>query len=333
MFFERLYTLCQEAKTILLTGPQSLDGDSIGACLALHDMIAQFSAAQIDVSGIPTHQYVHLEGLHSWKPDANLRPQYDLAIVVDGDCFRLAPTVEQAFNTATHTVLIDHHKSTDTQTYALAWLEPTAVSTCSMIYTLLEAWNCTLTPKIAEAIYVGLLFDTGGFQHSNTNPETLRLAAHLMEQGFDANRTYIKVVKEKRPQGWKLQSAMFQNSILHANGQVHIAWIPHTTMEELGCDGGDLEGLVNDLRCTAGVDFAALIVGLDEHNHKVSLRSNPSFGEHTGIDCSALAQTLSTRGGGHVRASGARLTMSLTESIDHVTRISLQFVQSTIEGG
>ena len=43
------------------------------------------------------------------------------------------------------------------------------------------------------------------------------------------------------------------------------------------CDGGDLEGLVNDLRCTSGVDFAALIVGLPNGDHKVSLRSNQPF--------------------------------------------------------
>lgn len=330
MFATEFLTTCRQASSILLTGPQSLDGDSIGACLALRDMISEKCTATIDVCGIPTHQYTHLSGIEQWKPNANLLEQYDVAIVVDGDRFRLAPTVEKAFNASSETVLIDHHKSTDTTSYTLSWLDATAVSTCSMIYTLAKTWNSTITTAIAEALYVGILFDTGGFQHSNTNAETLRLAATLMEYEFDANRTYIKVVKEKRLRGWKLQSALFQNSQLLADGSIHIGWISHKTMVDLECDEGDIEGLVNDLRCTTGVDFAALIVGLPNGTHKVSLRSNPQFRGHEGIDCALLAKTLSTRGGGHTRASGARLDLSLEDSIARVKNFSLQFADSTM---
>lgn len=331
MFSERLLDICSQANSILLTGPQSLDGDSIGACLALREMLEQKCAASIDVAGIPTHQYNHLPNLKDWKPDAGLQSAYDVAIVVDGDRFRLSPSVEIAFNASTTTVIIDHHKSTDTSSYSLAWLDAHAVSTCSMIYTLASAWQSTLTQSIAEALYIGILFDTGGFQHSNTNPETLRLAATLMETGFDANKTYIKVVKEKRLQGWKLQSALFQNSTLLYQGSIHIGWISHEVMTALECDGGDLEGLVNDLRCTTGVDFAALIVGLSQNLHKVSLRSNPTFQNREGIDCSKLAQSLSTRGGGHTRASGARLAMTLEESIHHVQNMAIKFAKEVME--
>ena len=181
-----------------------------------------------------------------------------------------------------------------------------------------RAWTSTITANIAESLYVGILFDTGGFQHSNTNSETFRMAT-LLEYEFDANRTYIKVVKEKRLRGWKLQSALFQNSQLLADGSIHIGWISHETMTDLRCDSGDIEGLVNDLRCTTGVDFAALIVGLPNGTHKVSLRSNPRFGEHEGIDCSVLAKhSLAWQGGLSTRAAGARLDLSLEDSITRV---------------
>ena len=329
MFTTELLAVCIEAKSILLTGPQSLDGDSIGACLALKEMLSEKCTAEIDVCGIPTHQYTHLSNIQHWKPDEGLKTAYDVAIVVDGNRFRLAPNVEIAFNASKTTVLIDHHKSTDSTSYTLSWLEATAVSTCSMIHALAERWGSTMTSTIAEALYVGILFDTGGFQHSNTNPETLRLAATLMEFDFDANRTYIKVVKEKRLRGWKLQSALFQNSSLLFDGAIHIGWIPCETMRSLQCDGGDIEGLVNDLRCTTGVDFAALIVGLSNGTHKVSLRSNPTFVGYEGIDCAALAETLSNRGGGHTRAAGARLDMSLEDSIARVKEFSIRFAENT----
>ena len=210
MFATEFLTSCLEANTILLTGPQSLDGDSIGACLALQEMLAEKCSAIIDVCGIPTHQYTHLSSIDQWKPDDGLQPAYDVAIVVDGNRFRLAPKVELAFNASKVSVLIDHHKSTDTSSYTLSWLDATAVSTCSMIYELANAWNSTITATIAEALYIGILFDTGGFQHSNTNAETLRIAATLMEFGFDANRTYIKVVKEKDREGGNFKVHSFK---------------------------------------------------------------------------------------------------------------------------
>ena len=88
-----LLELCRNAKSILLTGPQSPDGDSIGACVALAEMIRQKTHCHIDISGVPTHQYLHLYNIDTWKHDENLLEQYDIAIVVDGNRNRLLPAV------------------------------------------------------------------------------------------------------------------------------------------------------------------------------------------------------------------------------------------------
>lgn len=309
MFSQELYTACQQASNIFITGPESLDGDSVGACIALKEIISTFSTATIDIFGVPTHQYIHLHGVEHWKANCNPLSHYDVAIVVDGNRFRLHPVVERAFDTATTTVLIDHHKSTDASVYDLAYLEPTAASTCTMIYDLLKTWNVPLTMLIAEALYVGLIFDTGGFQHSNTSNTVHQMASELMSTGFDANTTYIKVIKEKRPQGWKLQSHMFANSQLLEHNAIHMAYIRQQTMIDLNCDSGDIEGLVNDLRCTSGVHMAILIIEKNSNDLKVSLRSNPSYNGRAGVDCAVLAQQLSKRGGGHARAAGATVSI------------------------
>ena len=160
-------------------------------------MLAEKCSAIIDVCGIPTHQY-------TFKQYRSVEARrWSSSLIRCSNCSRwksisTGTKCRTAFNASKTSVLIDHHKSTDTSSYTLSWLDPTAVSTCSMIYELANAWKSTITSTIAEALYVGILFDTGGFQHSNTNAETLRIAATLMEFDFDANRTYIKVVKEKR---------------------------------------------------------------------------------------------------------------------------------------
>ena len=68
--FTRLYTVCQQASNILITGPESLDGDSVGACIALKEMFRTFTEATIDIFGIPTHQYVELHDVENWKANA-----------------------------------------------------------------------------------------------------------------------------------------------------------------------------------------------------------------------------------------------------------------------
>lgn len=331
MFSQEFHTICQQASTILITGPESLDGDSVGACIALKEMLQTFSNATIDIFGVPTHQYVHLHKIEDWKANCNPLPHYDVAIVVDGNRFRLHPIVQQAFDTATTTILIDHHKSTDSSVYDLAYLEPNAASTCSMIYDLLKAWKLPLTPWVAEALYVGLIFDTGGFQHSNTTTAVHQMAAELMATGFDANTTYIKVIKEKRPQGWKLQSQMFVNSHLIEHGAIHTAYIRQQTMTDLNCDSGDIEGLVNDLRCTSGVHLAILVIEKSDTELKVSLRSNPHYNGRLGVDCSIFAQQLSQRGGGHARAAGA--TVSIVNSFEETyNAIQQQAIQVFKQG-
>ena len=333
MFSQELNALCQSASNILITGPESLDGDSIGACIALQQMIHHISTANVDVFGIPTHQYIHLNGIDSWKHNCDPKPHYDVAIVVDGNRHRLHPIVEKAFDQATTSVLIDHHKSTDSSIYDLAYLEPTAASTCSMVYELLQDWDIPINQNIAEALYVGLIFDTGGFQHSNTSSAVHQMASELIQTGFDANTTYIKVIKEKRPQGWQLQSHMFANSTLLEHNMIHTAFITQQTMNELDCNDGDIEGLVNDLRCTAGVHFAILVIEKDSGEVKVSLRSNPTINDHCGVDCAAFAQSLSIRGGGHARAAGAtvRISQSFQKTYSYIQEQAIVTLKGALQ--
>ena len=90
-------------------------------------------------------------------------------------------------------------------------------------------------------------------------------------------------------------------------------------MSDLGCDNGDLEGLVNDLRCTKGIHMAVLIIEKSHNLTKVSLRSNPNLFDKEGVDCAAIAQQLSTKGGGHTRAAGASVDLGLRDTMELVT--------------
>src|SRR5678809_358491 len=102
---------------------------------------------------------------------------YDLVVVLDGDRRRLVPQVDAAFKSAKSTAILDHHGSTTPEGYTFAFLDPKAASTCEMVDGVLQDWKIPLDRDIAALLYTGLIFDTGGFRHSNTNASTHAFAA------------------------------------------------------------------------------------------------------------------------------------------------------------
>ena len=174
-----LREVIQSAQNVLLTGPIGPDGDSIGACLALALGIAHISDTPVTVAGRVSHRYARLPGASTMVPDEEIRPDFDVVMVLDGDRHRLEPNVDLAFGAASVRGIIDHHGSTTTEGYDLAILDGHSPSTCQMVYDLLRCWNVPLTPELASLIYTGLIFDTGGFRHANTNPAVHQIGGHI----------------------------------------------------------------------------------------------------------------------------------------------------------
>ena len=78
-----------------------------------------------------------------------------------------------------------------------------------MVLELLDAWQHPLDSALAELLYTGLIFDTGGFRYSNTDPRTHRAAARLLEQGIDHAAISARVLMERRRSGHVLQRKHF----------------------------------------------------------------------------------------------------------------------------
>ena len=55
--------------------------------------------------------------------------------------------------------------------------------------TVFDRLGVELTPQIAEALYVGLVTDTGRFQYRTTSPDSLRIAARLVDAARTSTRS------------------------------------------------------------------------------------------------------------------------------------------------
>jgi len=305
-----LLTAARQARSILLTGPMDPDGDSIGACLTLARAIHMLSDARVVVAGSACFRYAWMPGTDQMVPDDDLPgvmagETFDLAVVLDGDRRRLEPNTEAAFQAARSRGIVDHHRSTDPDGYDIVLIDRDSASTCELVHGLLLDWGIPLDADLAALLYVGLIFDTGGFRHSNTSPDTHRLAATLLDTGIDHAAIAVRILSERTIHGVRLLGHVLERaSFLHGE-RVALASVSHDDARRIGADNGDAEGIVDALLYTRGVKLACLAIEKAPGKVKLSLRSRKA------VDVARFARSLDPGGGGHARAAGVMLVEPL----------------------
>jgi phosphoesterase RecJ-like protein len=290
-----------KAQSILLTGPKGPDGDSIGACLALARGMSRLTDATVDVAGVANYRYDWMPGADTLLSDEDVGKDYDLVVVLDGDRTRLTPGVDKAFKAAKVRGIIDHHGSTAATGYDVVTLDGNATSTCEMVAAMLAHWGVPMDPIIATCIYTGVIFDTGGFRHSNTTPATHRLAAVLLEHGVDSSFINAKVLAERTQAGLRMLGDVLANAEFVADGAAVLGQLSLASAEAFGISSGDFEGVISTLLNTTGVELACVVTERKSGQSKLSFRSR------TTVNVARLAKSLDPGGGGHIRASGVTL--------------------------
>lgn len=208
------------------------------------------------------------------------------------------------------TVVIDHHPPDPEAIGDVAVRVPTACATGELVYDLITGEDEELQLVEARALYVALVSDTGSFRFSNTTPRTHEIAARLLERGVDPAEMYRRLFgRMTMARVELLQRAL---ATLQRDDELPVAWIVITQedMREAGADTEDREGLVEYARRLEGVEVAMLFRELPDGRTKVSFRSN---GE---TDVSRLARAF--QGGGHEKAAGALVNLSMDEALDAV---------------
>jgi bifunctional oligoribonuclease and PAP phosphatase NrnA len=321
----KLREFAEKARRVLLTGPAGADGDSIGATLALARGIRALGVGEVLVAANTPERYRWMQDAKGIVANAHLKGDFDLVIVMDGDRHRLAPKVLQAFQAARYKVVVDHHRTTSSDGYDLAIVDPTAPATCSQVLEILDAWSVPLDLAIAEQLYVGLIYDTGGFRYSNTRPDTHRAAARLLATGIDHASITNRVLMEIRPAGLALKAAVLSSAQFFSQGQLIIGICSMEAMALCGANTGDLDGIVESLLYVQGAEMCVLIVERDASTVKLSLRAKGH------VNVSALAKRLDSGGGGHAKAAGVVLRQSLKEALDTLPAICAATIAADLE--
>jgi phosphoesterase RecJ-like protein len=191
-----------------------------------------------------------------------------------------------------------------------------ASSTAEVVRDILRELDVELTPAIAEALYVGLVTDTGRFQYTNTTPKALRLAAELVEAGADVHGIFRHVYETVQFAKLKLLARALDRARLFDGGRLVVSYLLRGDFAEVGAEEPFSEGIIDHLRAVEGSEMVALIrePPRDEGpSRRISLRSS-----HDEVDVSAIARLRG--GGGHPQAAGFSSEESIDEIVEFLRR-------------
>lgn len=315
----RLEAELRQVKSIAIAGHVRPDGDCTGSCLAVYGYIREhFPDIEADVYlEVNNPAFGMLKWAEEIRTDYREERTYDLFLALDvSDKERLGEALKY-FEAAGRTICIDHH-ITNKGFAEENLIEPEASSTSELVFGILE--EDKISRETAEALYMGIVHDTGIFQYSNTTPRTMEVAGRLMAKGIAFSRIIDETFYQKTYIQNQVLGRTLMESILLLDGKIIMGRIRQKDMEFYGVGPKDLEGIVNQLRVTKGVEVAIFLHETGNQEYKVSLRSNGP------VDVSKVCAYFG--GGGHVKAAGCTMHGTLHDVVNNLTlHIEQQLLQ------
>lgn len=296
---------------VAIAGHVRPDGDCVGSVMGMYNYIRD------NFSDVEVHAYLedfserlsYVAGLNEVEKEVK-NTDFDLFIVIDTADEARIGIASELLNKGIKTLVIDHHVS-NTNYGDINIVEPHASSACEVVYELFE--DEKISKNTAEALYTGMVHDSGVFKYQSTSKKTMTIAGNLIEKGIEITdiidegfyaRSYV--------QNQVLGKALME-SILLFEGKCIVSYVSKREIEFFGITHNDLSGIVEQLRLTSGVEIAIFIYQTDGMEYKVSLRSKKY------IDCNQVASYFG--GGGHVRAAGCILNgTTVYDVINNITR-------------
>jgi phosphoesterase RecJ-like protein len=298
----------------LLTTHENPDGDALGSLVGMNEILRALGKDTVmflseEEFPLPyEYRWLPLDGAcHTLPADAEERT------IVFLDCGNIdrMPVSFLAREDA-HIVNIDHHHD-NTRFGTANLVVDGASSTAEIIWGLTTDLGVELTTPIAEALYVGLVTDTGKFQYENTTSTSHLMAADLLAHGVEVHEIFRRLFENVPLAKLQLLARVLERVERYDGGRLTVSYILRSDYEELGADENLSEGIVDHIRSLENTVVGALIrQQLKEGREgvqKVSLRASADE-----VDVSVIARE--EGGGGHRQAAGFSTERSREELIE-----------------
>ena len=323
-YTKELSKLFSCSDNILIISHINPDGDSVGAQLALYHY---FKSKDKNVSLMAPN---NLQEFLKWMDGADqinifikdrkksrlLIERADLIIMLDfNQPDRLGEAEEYVVASNARKVIIDHHLNPG-KFVDLLISDPSKCSTSELIHELVCEINGAKFMKrsYAEALYVGIITDTGNFEHGSYTSRTFRIVADLLDSGIKKETIINLIYNNFSSDRIRLQGfALNQRMVVLPEFRTAYIYLSKNDLKEYNHVKGDTEGFVNMPLSIKGINFSALFIEKDNFI-KLSFRSKGKFPSNE------FAFKYFS-GGGHLNASGGEFSDTLENTIAYFLKV------------
>lgn len=303
----------EDADTIAIAGHMRPDGDCVGSVMGLYGYIKEnYPSKRVSVyleSFPESFDYLWDEEAVKEVCSSEKGEAYDLFISLDcGDTERLGESAKCIMEQAGYVLNIDHHV-TNTRFGDEQRVVPDSSSTCQILFSLMD-YN-KISYDVACALYTGIVHDTGVFKHSCTTSETMRIAGKLMDKGIPFGKIIDGSFYMKSYKQLQIMGRCLMESVRILDGKCVFSVLRQNVLNLYEAKPSDLEGIIDEMRTTEGIEVAILLDEREPGEYKVSMRSNEL------VDVSKIAKFFG--GGGHVRAAGCTIKGAAFDVINNLT--------------
>lgn len=305
----------QNSERILITGHVNPDGDCVGSGLALmlalnklnedNKKVVRFVLD--DVAPVTTDFMKHSLLIEKYEYFVS-KYTFDMAIILDSGSYDRIGNVKELIKDETKVVNIDHHISNDSFGH-LNYVDSSKSSTAEIIYDMIEEFGIEMDEDMGEALYVGLVNDTGNFSYSNVSPRTFEIASKLRALGVDNEKIVREFYSKKNLARLRLLGYAMENFKFDNEKKLAYIYISKEVMARYEAKKEDTEGVVEALRSYENAEISLFVREEEDGSLKGSMRSN-------GYDVNEIAKSFG--GGGHIKAAGFTSNLTADEVISKV---------------
>jgi phosphoesterase RecJ-like protein len=304
---DRVLDEIRDGDRFVLVTHENPDGDALGSLVAMHGVLRALGKDSLMFMGADEfplpyeYRFFDLDGLETTPPE-------DLGdrTVVFLDCGNIDRNPADAFKAdETRIVNIDHHHD-NTRFGTVNHVVEDASCTAEIVWDLMRALGVEPAMEIAEALYVGLVTDTGKFMYENTGVRAHVMAAELIDAGVDVHGIYRRLYEGMPYAKLELLARALAHVQRYDEGRLTFTRLTRDDFRLSGAEDSYSEGIIDHLRSVEGTKVAALARELPDGSRgrrKVSLRATDGR-----VDVSVIARA--GGGGGHRQAAGFATEMS-----------------------
>ncbi|MDY6968137.1 MAG: bifunctional oligoribonuclease/PAP phosphatase NrnA [Spirochaetota bacterium] len=296
----------------IISTHESPDGDGLGAEIAFNELLKNLGKTSIILNSDPIpdkYRFIDidkdiniLKNGFEFPKDIN---EYAVFVLDTNDFDNIGLAYQYLKNMVTDVFIIDHHEGGKDK-FEANFIKAEASSACEIVYEIMKHHDFDPSFKAAQALYTGILSDTGSFRYPKTTPETFRIASNLVEIGVDPFKIYEQVYENNSLASFELRAKMLSTMEVHFNKRLILMMLTPDMLIETGAPFSEGELNINLPLTLEGIIASVLIKQDINSEIKVSMRTKGEY------DVAEIA--MANGGGGHKNAAGYKSNLSFGET-------------------